>query len=188
MTGQKILEDALRYAAADGYQVLAGVDYINAAVDLIIKEYDEIGIISEHEFIINNTNVSNWIELPNAFLTERRMYLTDASSTLINAINEPYFYLIQNDKIRFDFEGKYTLEYLSIPDDITLLTDEPNVPKLYHRAISYYLAYRIRVEIFGDEENAQDKFLMQFYDGINKAYGRLSRRKRRRFVKVSPWS
>jgi len=187
VTGQKILEDALRFAAVDGYQVLSAVDYINAAVDAIITEYDEIGEIAEQEYNIDDINVSKWLALPDSFLAERRIYYKDTKPTLMLAGQEPYFFLIQNNKIRFDFCGDYIMEYLKVPDDINLLTEEPNVPKLYHRDIAYYLAYRIRLEIFGDEENSQDKFLAQFYNGIRKSNARLINRKRRRFTKAPVW-
>lgn len=190
MTGEQIVQDALRHAAVDGYQIndTYAMDYINAAVDEIIVLRDEIGKKDSTTYSIDNTNVSTWLDLPDDFLTEKRTYATSEGSKLITAKQEPYFYMIENEQIRFDFKGDYTMEYLKEPDALTDLKKTPDIPKIYHRPMAFYVAGRIKSEIFGEEDSERNEFMALFERNVARAGSRLKTRKRRRMMPPPSWS
>lgn len=189
MTGTEIRKDALRYAAMDGYNLTdpTTIDYINAAVEIVVINYDELGKKVTQEYNITDTTVSTWIDLPTDFLVEKRTYYTDDKSRLIDAASEPNSYLIENGQIRFDFAGDYTMEYVRVPDAITSITNTPNIPSIYHRGLSYYVASRAKGEVFGDEEGEKNELMAKFMSYIQDAYARLNTRKKRRRVKAPQW-
>lgn len=190
MTGQQIVNDALRHAAVDGYQVnnTYAIDYINAAIDMIIDSHDEIGKKESTTFSIDNANISTWLDLPDDFLAEKRIYYTGSESKLISATEEPYYFLIENDQIRFDFTGEYTMEYLKVPDTFADISQVPDIPTKYHRSMAFYVAYRVKAEIFGEESSEKNNFLSLFEIGIRRAAGRLNTRKKRKLIPPPRWS
>lgn len=189
MTGEEIRADALLLIGQSSYNADAArvVQYINRAIDLIVRDYNELGKKKTTAFVITSSNVSTWIDLPIDFVAEKRMYMTGEKPTLQYADYEPNAYIIENEQIRFDDEGNYTMEYVGIPPYMSSIDETPNVNAVYHPGISYYVASRIATEIYGDEETEKVMLLQQFEAYIQKAYARLNTRKRRAVVKAPHW-
>jgi len=189
MTGADIRKDALSLIGQSGYNADEPrvVQYINRAMDLIVRDYNEIGKKKSTTFTITDANVSTWIDLPVDFIAEKRTYNTQERSTLQYAAYEPNGYIIENEQIRFDDLGEYTMEYIAMPEYMGNISETPNINQVYHPGISYYVASRITTEIYGDEESEKMMLLQQFNDYISKAYARLNTRKRRHIVKAPQW-
>lgn len=189
MTNKQIMDDALLHAGISGYNTddPTVVGYINRAVEIISIKYNEVGKKKTVTYVIDASNVSTWLDLPSDFLAERRTYTDYENSTLQYADKAPNEYLIENEQIRYDNQGIYTIEYVAIPDEVVNISQTPSINKLYHAGISYYVAARIKAEVFGDEEGEKQYLLAQFEKYIDEVFGRLNRRKRRRSVKAPQW-
>lgn len=189
MTGEEIRNDALLLIGQSGYNADEArvVQYINRAMDVIVRDYNEIGKKKNVIFDVTSSNVSAWLDLPTDFVAEKRTYLTGEKSTLQYAAYEPNGYIIENEQIRFDEEGSYTMEYIAIPPYMSNISETPSINAMYHPGISYYVASRIATEIYGDEETEKLMLRQQFEEYIQKAYARLNTRKRRPIVKAPQW-
>lgn len=188
MTGAEIREDALFYSAVGGYNVQDPVivQYINRAIDVIVRDYDEVGKISNEAYNIDNTNVNTWINLPSDFLVEKRLYISSNSTSGISIL-DPSVYMLQNEQIKFLMGGNFEMEYVPVPEYLDNINRIPSINVMWHPAISYYVAYRIKGEIFGDEEGEKHKLYADFEKYCNKVASRLNSRKRPRRVKAPFW-
>lgn len=186
MTGKQIKEDALLYAAIGGYNIQdpIAVGYINRAIDIIMRDYDEVGVVSTENYTITNATVNVWQSLPSDFLVARRIYYNDTSSQTYVEVEG---YVIQNGQIRFGTYGTFTMEYVPVPTYMSNIDREPSINVMWHPAISYYVAYRAKAEVFGDEEGEKNELYARFEEYCRKVSSRLNRRKPRRTMKAPLW-
>lgn len=187
MTGKKIKEDALLYAALGGYNIQdpTAVNYINRAVDVIMRNYDEVGKITTEEYIIGYSDIGVLQDLPDDFLVSKRIYCKGTDLSYAEDVSSDY--LIQNDQIRFDIASTFVMEYVPIPEYLSNIELEAPLNPMWHPAISFYVAYRAKAEVFGDEEGEKNELYMRFESYCKKVSGRLNRRKTNRRMKAPMW-
>jgi hypothetical protein len=84
----------------------------------------------------------------------------------VSVDNSPIDYQIENNAIEFDYDGYVDVLYYYIPNDLTNLTDVPELPDeaVDHKILCYYAAFQyFNIE---DDDRAV-KWLNMWEDGFN---------------------
>jgi len=72
-------------------------------------------------------------------------------------------YTVGYGQVIFNDTGTYTLGILIYPAVLTVETDTPEIPFVYHYCLSLFLAAREKQRLFGDEDSDSVRLMQEFF-------------------------
>lgn len=153
--------------------------YINEAMNDLATKYDEAGK-KEVTYLYGVDEV--WTDLPDRCTSIKRVSKNNVPVT---------DYLIENGQIKFSTVGEHKVEYVTMQDKVSALTDTPRINELFHEALAYYVAYREMTRIFMHEDLTQGNnkilLLSEYNRRIEQASAKLrTMKKSRQRIKYAP--
>lgn len=140
MTVQEIKNLALLFCGQRDIPDTYVYMYINKAMNELATRFDEAGK-KEITYLYGIDDM--WTDLPDKCISVKRCSKNGVPETE---------YLIENGQIRFPTVGEHKIEYVTMQDNVTALTDTPGIHELFHEALAYYVAYREMTRIFMHED------------------------------------
>ena len=174
MIAKKIYEQA-KLHVDDDFTWVHGRRWLNEAIRIIATTCEKGSFVKDETTIEAEKNI--YYDLPDN-IGINAVYKDEKGRN-----NRVHNYVEEGDRIHFEEDGSYIVEYKKLPHDILNESDTPQVHELYHLPISYWIASREKLR-FNPMDADGHRLSQEFYTQIGTVNENLTRTNRVRKIYV----
>jgi len=115
--------------------------YVNKGIEELVKKYPNAATLKETSVEITDTE--EYYDIPADILK-----IESVIDSYENRLRSKY-YVFEDDTIRIDFEGNYTIKYREYPAKQTKTDENIPIPRVYQSPLANYIAYRESLKLYG---------------------------------------
>lgn len=168
MTGAKVREAAqLNLNVTINSSV--SLVYINEGIEKTVEKYNLAGILAEKDITVTDDDV--YYEIDSDLIKIEKV--TDSHNQLVKSNN----YDCVDVSIKLPYKGSFKVKYRKYPISVKNEMTEIPLPRQFHRAIGYYVAYKEALRLYGSNHSDTATFLSLFNVESDNANATLLRKK-----------
>lgn len=143
--------------------------YLNEGIEKTVEKYNLAGVLAEKD--IEAIDDDTYYEVDSDLIKIEKV--TDSHNQLIKSNN----YDCVDVSVKLPYKGNFKIKYRKYPNALENEMTEIPLPRQFHRAIGYYVAYKEALRLYGSNHSDTATFLSLFNVESDNANATLLRKK-----------